>query len=290
MDKYNAACRSIVERYSQEWKKTVRRVGRWVDMENPYFTMDVSFMQSVWWVFKQIYKKGLIYEGYKVVPYSTGISTVLSNFEANLNYKSVQDPAITVSFPHRKRRTTYLSRLDDHSMDAPEQLGPRGRRRHRLRERARKSHRPSLHLGRSAAGASFKNPDKRSMTSGAQRQRPARAWSMSRSSTYLPIRRPGRIPSHPLRSRHDRKRYRDRAHGPCLRRGRLLRLPKSRSSDRQSRRRRRDVHRGSARLIRAAESRKPIKILSSTLKRRDASSSKRPSITAILSASARTLR
>jgi isoleucyl-tRNA synthetase len=98
VDKYNAACRSIVQRYSQEWKKTVRRVGRWVDMEKPYFTMDVSFMQSVWWVFQQMYDKGLIYEGYKVVPYSTGLSTALSNFEANLNYKNVQDPALTVRF------------------------------------------------------------------------------------------------------------------------------------------------------------------------------------------------
>ncbi|MBL7715425.1 MAG: isoleucine--tRNA ligase [Bdellovibrionales bacterium] len=99
VDKYNAACRSIVDRYSNEWKKTVRRVGRWVDMENAYFTKDVGFMQSVWWVFKQFHDKGLIYEGYKVVPYSTGISTPLSNFEANLNYKQVQDPAITVAFP-----------------------------------------------------------------------------------------------------------------------------------------------------------------------------------------------
>lgn len=95
---YNSACRSIVKRYSEEWKKTVERVGRWVDMDKPYFTMDVSFMQSVWWVFQQLYQKGLIYEGYKVVPYSTGISTPLSNFEANLNYKMVQDPAVTVSF------------------------------------------------------------------------------------------------------------------------------------------------------------------------------------------------
>ncbi|WP_295901495.1 isoleucine--tRNA ligase [uncultured Bdellovibrio sp.] len=95
---YNDACRSIVKRYSTEWKTTVRRVGRWVDMENPYFTMDVSFMQSVWWVFQELFKKGLIYEGYKVVPYSVGISTSLSNFEANQNYKMVQDPAITVMF------------------------------------------------------------------------------------------------------------------------------------------------------------------------------------------------
>ncbi|MFN7262866.1 MAG: isoleucine--tRNA ligase, partial [Pseudobdellovibrionaceae bacterium] len=99
VSQYNSACRGIVKRYSEEWKTTVRRVGRWVDMERPYFTMDVEFMQSVWWVFQQLFEKGLIYEGYKVVPYSVGISTPLSNFEANLNYKMVQDPAITVSFP-----------------------------------------------------------------------------------------------------------------------------------------------------------------------------------------------
>lgn len=98
IDKYNAACRGIVQRYSEEWKRTVKRIGRWVDMEDAYFTMSPEFMNSVWWVFKQIFDKGLIYEGYKVVPYSVGLSTVLSNFEANLNYKQVQDPAITVSF------------------------------------------------------------------------------------------------------------------------------------------------------------------------------------------------
>jgi isoleucyl-tRNA synthetase len=99
VDKYNAACRGIVDRYSNEWKKTVRRIGRWVDMENAYFTMDVNFMQSVWWVFQSLFNKGLIYEGLKVVPYSTGISTPLSNMEANLDYREVQDPAVTVTFP-----------------------------------------------------------------------------------------------------------------------------------------------------------------------------------------------
>lgn len=99
VDKYNAACRGIVDRYSNEWKKTVKRIGRWVDMDNAYFTMQVEFMQSVWWVFQQLYNKGLIYDGLKVVPYSTGVSTPLSNFEANLDYREVQDPAVTVTFP-----------------------------------------------------------------------------------------------------------------------------------------------------------------------------------------------
>ena len=99
VDTYNGLCRGIVQRYSNEWKKTVKRIGRWVDMENAYFTMDPQFMESVWWVFKQLFDQGLIYEGYKVVPYSTGLSTPLSNFEAGQNYKQVQDPAVTVSFP-----------------------------------------------------------------------------------------------------------------------------------------------------------------------------------------------
>jgi isoleucyl-tRNA synthetase len=99
VDKYNAACRGIVDRYSNEWKKSVKRIGRWVDMDNAYFTMQPEFMQSVWWVFQSLFDKGLIYEGLKVVPYSTGVSTPLSNFEANLDYREVQDPAVTVTFP-----------------------------------------------------------------------------------------------------------------------------------------------------------------------------------------------
>jgi len=123
VDKYNAACRSIVQRYSQEWKKTVRRVGRWVDMENAYFTMSVEFMQSVWWVFHEMYKKGLIYEGYKVVPYSVGVSTPLSNFEANLNYKEVQDPAITVSFPILNRDNEHFLAWTTTPWTLPSNLG-----------------------------------------------------------------------------------------------------------------------------------------------------------------------
>lgn len=123
VDKYNAACRSIVKRYSTEWKKTVRRCGRWVDMDNAYFTMDVSFMQSVWWVFKQLFDKGLIYEGYKVVPYSVGISTPLSNFEASQNYKTVQDPAITLSFPVIGQSKTYFLAWTTTPWTLPSNLG-----------------------------------------------------------------------------------------------------------------------------------------------------------------------
>lgn len=96
---YNAECRKIVMRYAKEWEYVVTRLGRWIDFENDYKTLDPSFMESIWWVFKTLYDKGLVYRGFKVMPYSTGCTTPLSNFEAGLNYKDVDDPAVTVSFP-----------------------------------------------------------------------------------------------------------------------------------------------------------------------------------------------
>ncbi|MCK5072301.1 MAG: isoleucine--tRNA ligase [Bacteriovoracaceae bacterium] len=95
---YNDQCRSIVGRYTSEWKKTIDRIGRWVDFENDYKTMDVTFMESVWWVVRQLWNKELIYKGVKVVPFSTAFGTVLSNFEATSNYKDVQDPAVTILY------------------------------------------------------------------------------------------------------------------------------------------------------------------------------------------------
>ena len=91
VDKFNETSRSIVLRYAEEWRTIVTRMGRWVDFDNDYKTMDVSFMESVWHVFKTLWDNNLIYEGYRVVPYSWRIGAPLSNFEANLNYKDVQD-------------------------------------------------------------------------------------------------------------------------------------------------------------------------------------------------------
>ena len=108
IDKFNEACRKIVLRYTSEWEKTIRRIGRWVDFENDYKTMGLNFMESIWWVFKSLYDKELIYQGFKVLPYSWKAGTSLSNFEANLNYKDAQDPAITVKFPVVGERDTYL--------------------------------------------------------------------------------------------------------------------------------------------------------------------------------------
>ncbi|NOT78747.1 MAG: isoleucine--tRNA ligase [Bacteriovoracaceae bacterium] len=95
---YNDECRGIVQRFTGEWERTITRIGRWVDFKNDYKTMDANFMESVWWVIGELWKKDLIYQGTKVVPFSTALGTVLSNFEASSNYQDVQDPAVTILF------------------------------------------------------------------------------------------------------------------------------------------------------------------------------------------------
>lgn len=105
---FNEECRAIVLRYTGEWKKTVDRMGRWVDFEKTYRTMDLTFMESVWWVFKQIYDQELVYEGFKVMPFSMKLGTPISNFEANLNYREVDDPSVTVMFELVDEPGTYF--------------------------------------------------------------------------------------------------------------------------------------------------------------------------------------
>jgi len=94
VDAFNEACRDTVLRYSQEWKKTIRRIGRWVDMENDYKTMDPEFMESVWWVFGELWKKGLIYKDYKAMHICPRCATPLSNFEVTQGYKDVTDTSV----------------------------------------------------------------------------------------------------------------------------------------------------------------------------------------------------
>ncbi len=95
VDKFNEQCRSMVMRYVSEWRKTVTRMGRWVDFDNGYKTMEPGFMESVWWVFKQLWDQGRVYRSHRIMPYSWKLSTPLSNFEAGSNYKDVQDPTVT---------------------------------------------------------------------------------------------------------------------------------------------------------------------------------------------------
>lgn len=103
VDRFNEACRSSVMRYTSEWRHTVRRMGRWVDFDNDYKTMDPSFMESVWWVFKECWNKGLITQGYRIQPYSPALATPLSNFETNQGYRDRQDPSLTLSLKLKGR-------------------------------------------------------------------------------------------------------------------------------------------------------------------------------------------
>lgn len=108
IDKYNAECRAIVMRYADEWKSTVERVGRWIDFDTGYKTLNPTFMESVWWVFGQLWEKNQVYRGLRVMPYSTGCTTPLSNFEAGEDYRNVSDPAVTVAFPLADDPSTSL--------------------------------------------------------------------------------------------------------------------------------------------------------------------------------------
>ncbi len=100
IDKFNATCKERVLMYTNEWETTVTRQARWVDFKDEYKTMDLPYMESIIWAFKELYKKGLMYEGVRVMPYSWAAETPVSNFETRLDnsYREREDPAVTVMF------------------------------------------------------------------------------------------------------------------------------------------------------------------------------------------------
>ncbi|QGU04995.1 isoleucine--tRNA ligase [Corynebacterium comes] len=116
--KFNEYCATSVLQYTEEWKEYVTRQARWVDFDNGYKTMDLTYMESVIWAFKELYDKGLIYQGFRVLPYSWAEHTPLSNQETRLDdsYKMRQDPALTVTFPFNGARpgTAAEQTLADH--------------------------------------------------------------------------------------------------------------------------------------------------------------------------------
>ena len=133
VDRFNEHCRTSVLKYTREWRSYVTRQARWVDFDNDYKTMDLSYMESVMWAFKQLWEKGLIYEGHRVLPYCWECETPLSNFETRLDdaYRPRQDPAVTVKFRLDPRAgdagADRPAGVDHHAVDAP--VEPRHRRR-----------------------------------------------------------------------------------------------------------------------------------------------------------------
>ncbi|HVT75118.1 MAG TPA: class I tRNA ligase family protein [Candidatus Paceibacterota bacterium] len=103
IERFNAAAEESVLRYAKDWRKIVPRIGRWVDMDNDYRTLDAGYTQSVWWAFKTLYDKGLVYEGFKSMQICPRCETTLSNFEVNQGYKDITDISVFVKL---KRKDT----------------------------------------------------------------------------------------------------------------------------------------------------------------------------------------
>ncbi|MBL7036883.1 isoleucine--tRNA ligase [Candidatus Microgenomates bacterium] len=110
IDKFNSACRAAILRFDKDWEKVIRRLGRWVDFKNSYKTMDNSYMESVWWGFKELFDKDLVYEGRKVILYCPRCATPLSNFEIAMDnsYKMIEDNSVYVKFKIKNTKNEYL--------------------------------------------------------------------------------------------------------------------------------------------------------------------------------------
>lgn len=108
IDKFSEACRASVLKYTGEWEETVSRMGRWVDFKNDYKTMDPEYMETIWWVFSQLWDKDYIYQGKKAMHVCPRCATPLSNFEVTLGYKDVKDNSVVWKFPIVGQEDTYL--------------------------------------------------------------------------------------------------------------------------------------------------------------------------------------
>jgi isoleucyl-tRNA synthetase len=100
---FNERCKSSVLRYIADWEKLTERIAFWADLDTAYVTFTNEYIESVWWILKQFWDKGLLYRGYKVVPYSPSSGTPLSSHEVSLGYKVVKDPSVFVRFPLKNR-------------------------------------------------------------------------------------------------------------------------------------------------------------------------------------------
>ena len=99
IEKFNARCRASVFEYVEEWNRLTERIGFWIDLDDPYVTLENEYIESVWWSLGRLWEKDLLYQGHKVVPYCPRCGTALSSHEVALGYQDVEDPSIYVRFP-----------------------------------------------------------------------------------------------------------------------------------------------------------------------------------------------
>ncbi len=119
---FNQRCRDSVFEYVEDWNRLTERIGFWIDLDDPYVTLEDDYIESVWWSLRQLWDKGRLYEGHKVVPYCPRCGTALSSHEVALGYEDVKDPSIYVRFPLLDD-DALAARLDDDAVD------PAGERR-----------------------------------------------------------------------------------------------------------------------------------------------------------------
>ena len=220
---FNAACRRMVEVTTEEWEDITRRIGRWVDFVNDYKTMDPEFMESVWWVFRALWDKGLVYRDFKVLPYSWAAGTTLSNFEVSLGgYRDVEDPAVTVRLevldvPRRPASGPaggLPDRLDHHALDASRKPGGGGGGGSGLRG-GRALRGPLLGGGPAGGGGLRGSRDGGGQGAGAARRLLPAPLRLLRGPAE-----PGRLQGPGQPARFDRRGNRAGAHGARLRGGR----------------------------------------------------------------------
>ena len=108
IEKFVKKCRESVFKYEAEWREMVTRGGFWIDMDDPYVTCSNNYIETVWWILGQFWKKDLLYEGHKVVPYCPRCGTALSSHEVAQGYKEVEDPSVYVKFEAKGQDKTYF--------------------------------------------------------------------------------------------------------------------------------------------------------------------------------------
>ena len=130
VEEYNAACRKDVMKFTKEWEDLTHKMGYWVDMKDPYITYDNRYIETLWWLLQQLYKKGLLYKGYTIQPYSPAAGTGLSSHELNQPgcYRDVKDTTVVAQFkmknPRPEMGDPLLHRMDDDTLDPAIEHGP----------------------------------------------------------------------------------------------------------------------------------------------------------------------
>ncbi len=108
LEKFNDKCKTSVFSYEKEWREMTRMMGYWIDLDNPYVTLTNDYIETVWWILNDFYKKGLIYKGHKIVPYCPSCGTPLSSHEVALGYQETEDPSVFIKFKVKDEENTYF--------------------------------------------------------------------------------------------------------------------------------------------------------------------------------------